>query len=186
MRQGFTPAMHRLIGYLPEVKAPFDAELVLASQTADVAVLSCSGVTEHVSPLPLHDAPAQPGEEVMGYPTGMRALLARTDEAFVDSLMQREGLDFWTMARHLAEAGHIAPLATRGIVGQVTPARVVYDAETTSGGSGGPVIGLDGSVRAVNAAILVDFGGSNLGVPAAEAQLILDQAIARRSAVPES
>ena len=188
VRQGYSPVMHQLIGYLPEVKAPFDAELVLASQTADVAVLSCSGVTEHVSPLPLRDAPAQPGEEVivLGYPTGMRALLARTDEAFVDSLMQREGLDFWTMARHLSEAGHIAPLATRGIVGQVTPARVVYDAETTSGGSGGPVIGLDGFVRAVNAAILVDFGGSNLGVPAAEAQLILDQAIARRSAVPES
>ena len=184
VRRGFTATMNRLIGYLPDVKAPFDVELVLASETADVAVLSCGVVTELVSPLPLHQAPAQPGEEVfvLGYPTGMRALLARADESFVDSLMQREGLDFWTMARILSETGHIGPLATRGIVGQVTPARVVYDAETTSGGSGGPVIGLDGSVRAVNAAILVDFGGSNLGVPAAEARLVLDQAMAARSA----
>ena len=45
---------------------------------------------------------------------------------------------------------------------------VVYDADTTHGGSGGPVLSLDGRVLAVNAAILEDFGGSNLGVPSAE------------------
>ena len=71
------------------------------------------------------------------------------------------------------EAGYIAPLATRGFVGQVTPAAVVYDAETTSGGSGGPVINLAGEVIAVNAAILPEFGGSNLGVPIAFARELL-------------
>ena len=40
---------------------------------------------------------------------------------------------------------------------------------TTHGGSGGPVIGLDGRVVAVNSAIIPEFTGSNLGVPAAEA-----------------
>ena len=82
----------------------------------------------------------------------------------------------WTMAQRLAEADYISPLATRGIVGQVTADKVVYDAETSSGGSGGPVLGLDGTVKAVNAAILVDFDGSNLGVPAGEARRLLDQA----------
>ncbi|MEM8487029.1 MAG: hypothetical protein AAF564_15865 [Bacteroidota bacterium] len=38
-----------------------------------------------------------------------------------------------------------------------------------------PVLGLDGKVYAVNAAILPDFEGSNLGVPAAEAHILLDQ-----------
>ena len=57
--------------------------------------------------------------------------------------------------------------------GQITAASVVYDADTTHGGSGGPVISLDGAVVAINAAILTDFAGSNLGVPAAEALRLL-------------
>jgi len=52
---------------------------------------------------------------------------------------------------------------------------VVYDAETTHGGSGGPVLNLEGGVLAVNAAILPQFGGSNLGVPAAEAVRLMNQ-----------
>ena len=76
-------------------------------------------------------------------------------------------------AQRIAEAGFMEPLATRGIVGQVTTASIVYDAETTSGGSGGPVIDLNGRVVAVNMAILPEFGGSNLGVPAADALALI-------------
>ncbi len=65
-------------------------------------------------------------------------------------------------------------MATRGIVGQVTSTTVVYDAETTSGGSGGPVLDLEGRVVAINAAILPQFGGSNMGVPASEGVALLD------------
>jgi S1-C subfamily serine protease len=50
---------------------------------------------------------------------------------------------------------------------------VVYDAETTHGGSGGPVLNLDGMVLAVNAAVLPQFDGSNMGVPADEALRLL-------------
>ena len=178
---GLIPVMRRQIGYLPDTEAPFDVELVLASEDADVAVLRCSGTTGLMPPLPLAETPARPGEEifVLGYPTGIRALLARTNEAFVDSLMGDSPPDFWMVARLLSEAGHVAPLATRGIVGQATLDRVVYDAETTHGGSGGPVLGANGEVQAVNAAILTDFGGSNLGVPAAEARRLLEQGIAQ-------
>ena len=181
VERGLIPVMQRQIGYLPGIEAPFDVELVVASDTADVAVLRCSGVTGLVPYLPLAETPAQPGEEVfvLGYPTGIRALLARTNEAFVDSLMRDPRPDFWTMARQLSEAGHIAPLATRGIVGQATLDKVVYDAETTHGGSGGPVLGLNGEVRAINAEILADFAGSNLGIPVTHARRLLDQAIAR-------
>ena len=172
VQRGLIPVMQRQIGYLPGIEAPFDVELVVASETADVAVLRCSGATGLVPFLPLGETPARPGEEVFvpGYPTGIRALLARTNEAFVDSLMRDPRPDFWTMAQRLSEAGHIAPLATRGIVGQATLDKLVYDAETTHGGSGGPVLGLNGEVQAINAAILTDFGGSNLGIPAAHAR----------------
>jgi S1-C subfamily serine protease len=106
----------------------------------------------------------------------MQALIARSSTEFVDALMREGDLDYWAVARRLSEAGHINPLTTRGIVGQVTPSRLVYDAATTSGGSGGPVIGLDGNVHAVNSAILVEFTGSNLGVPAEEARALLEEA----------
>ena len=90
VQRGLIPVMQRQIGYLPGIEAPFDVELVVASETADVAVLRCSGATGLVPSLPLRETPARPGEEVfvLGYPTGIRALLARTNEAFVDSLMR--------------------------------------------------------------------------------------------------
>jgi S1-C subfamily serine protease len=80
---------------------------------------------------------------------------------------------FWRVAERLAHGGQIAPLASRGIVSQVSTEAVVYDAETTVGGSGGPVLSLKGEVLAVNAAILPEFGGSNLGVPARRATALL-------------
>ncbi len=103
-------------------------------------------------------------------------MLARSGAMFVDSIMERRP-DFWTVVRQLSDAGFIRPLATRGIVGQVTPSTVAYDAETTRGGSGGPVLSLNGEVIAVTFAILADFGGSNLGVPADEVSRLLAEAV---------
>ena len=82
-------------------------------------------------------------------------------------------LEVW---KTLSDAGFIRPLATRGIVGQVTPSTIAYDAETTRGGSGGPVLSLDGEVVAVTFAILAEFGGSNLGVPVEEVRRLLAEA----------
>ncbi len=174
-QRGLTPVVHRFVGYLAGIKEPFEVELVAASDEADVAVLRCRGVIGLARPLTLSETPAQPGDEVivLGYPTGFRALLARADEDFVNKLMTEGDPDFWTVAHRLSEAGRIGPLATRGIVGQVSPAAVVYDAETTSGGSGGPVVNLNGEVVAVNTAILPEFGGSNLGVPVNHARELL-------------
>lgn len=118
----------------------------------------------------------------MGYPLGLRALIARSDAEFTEGL-QREGVtDFFDQAERIASAGFMRPLATRGIVGQVTPASIVYDAETTSGGSGGPVLSLDGRVIAVNTAILREFGGSNLGIPAERVHRLLEMAARRAGA----
>jgi S1-C subfamily serine protease len=175
---GLQPVMYRLIGYVPDTEEAFELEMVVASDRADVAVLRAEGLPPLVTPLHLSEVTPAPGSEVLvlGYPTGIRALLARTDPVFVDELMRTPGVDFWEVARRLAQRGHIAPLATRGIVGQVTETHVVYDAETTRGGSGGPVLDLEIGVVAVNAAVLNEFGGSNLGVPAAEALSLLESA----------
>lgn len=172
---GLEPVIRRLIAYLTDVEEPFDVELVAASDKADLALLRCSGVTGLRSPLNLTETAPQAGDEVivLGYPTGIRALLARAGQAFLEDLAEQQDLDFWAVARHLSKAGHIRPLASRGIVAQLTADAVVYDAETTQGGSGGPVLGLNGEVIAINTAILPDFGGSNLGVPARYARELL-------------
>lgn len=104
---GLIPTMHRLIGYLPGIEESFDVELVLASETADIAVLRSEIPKGQVLPIELSTSPPQPGEEVfvLGYPTGIRALLARTKKAFVDSLLRDEQSDFWFLARRLSEGG---------------------------------------------------------------------------------
>jgi S1-C subfamily serine protease len=169
------PVMTRFIGYLPEVTASFDVRPLLISDEADLAVLQCSDVAGGVPHLKLSDSVPSAGEEVvvMGYPTGLRSMLAQSGEAFIDALRKDSEFDFWQVARQLSAAGYIKPLASRGIVGQVTPATVVYDAETTHGGSGGPVINIEGEVVAVNMAVMSEYGGSNMGIPAAFALQLL-------------
>jgi S1-C subfamily serine protease len=172
--RGFEGRMTRFVGYLPGVAGRFELELVSVSDDADLAILCCV-INGEGDFLPLAEGPPEPGEAVlvMGFPLGIRALMARTNPEFVEGLGEAGVTDFWEVAARLSRAGHVTPLASRGIVGQVTSQNVVYDAETTSGGSGGPVLGLDGRVVAINAAILPEFGGSNLGVPSARARELL-------------
>ncbi|MDH3663940.1 MAG: serine protease, partial [Alphaproteobacteria bacterium] len=176
--QGLEPVMIKYLVYMPGREAASTVELVQASEDADLAVLRRRDVAEQMPGLRLADAPPAPGDEVivMGYPTGLRSMLAQSGEDFIEELQKTEDVGFWSVAARLAEKGHIAPLASRGIVGQVTRTTIVYDAETTHGGSGGPVLDINGSVVAVNAAILPEYGGSNLGVPVARVRALLADA----------
>jgi len=163
---GFAPVMRRFVGFLPGETESFTVRIAGAGDD-DVAVLRASLPPGPVSHLEIASRQPRPGDDVivMGYPTGIRALVARAGERFIEELEQDGELDFWLVTRKLSEAGGIAPLASRGIVGQVSEAAVVYDAETARGGSGGPVLDLDGKVIAINSAIIPEFGGSNIGVP---------------------
>jgi S1-C subfamily serine protease len=177
-RRGIEPVLVRFIGYLPGIEEPFPVEQLEISDDADLALLRCSGVTVLLPHLEIADVPPGPGDEVivMGYPTGLRAMLAQTGDDFVGDLQESGNLDFWRVAQKLAEGRFIRPLASRGIVGQVSRAVIVYDAETTHGGSGGPVLDINGKVVAVNAAIIPEYGGSNLGVPAEKVVRLLQGA----------
>ena len=103
-------------------------------------------------------------------------MLAQTGEGFLADLERDEALDFWQVAERLAKEGFIRPLASRGIIGQRSTAILVYDAETTHGGSGGPVLDINGEVVAVNTAIIPEYGGSNFGVPVDYARRLLADA----------
>jgi len=174
-KQGLEPVMIKFIAYLPGKAVAEDVELLRASEEADLAILRQKNVDHAITGLRLAENLPAPGDEVivMGYPTGLRSLLAQSGDAFLDDLQKHKDLGFWNVAARLAEKGHMAPLASRGIVGHASQTMIAYDAETTHGGSGGPVLGIDGSVVAVNSAILPEFGGSNLGVPASKVRALL-------------
>ncbi len=176
--QDLEPVVMKFIVYLPGNPVAGQVELLRASEDADLAVVRRTDEAEPMAGLRLADAPPAPGDEVivMGYPTGLRSMLAQAGDAFIEELQKTNDAGFWSVAARLAEGGHIAPLASRGIVGHVTGATIVYDAETTHGGSGGPVLDINGSVVAVNAAILPEFGGSNFGVPIASVRALLADA----------
>lgn len=185
-RPSLRPAMRRFLGYLPGTAEPFPVELVAVSDAADLAILRCALEGAEVPPLQLAASPPGPGDAVivLGYPAGIRAVVARADPDFLQRLMQETEPDFWSVARALAAGGYLTPLASQGIIGQRTSAALVYDAATFQGGSGGPVLDLDGHVVAVNAAILPEFGGSNLGVPAAQAAQLMAAALRNETTAP--
>jgi len=174
-RVGLEPVMHRMRGYLPGSTEPFDLRFLGASDSHDVAALQGERAARALAPLPLSADLPVPGETVilLGYPTGIRALLARAGDTFVQELSQRPNMDDDEAAGALARAGMVRPLASRGIVGQASGEAIVYDAQTTAGGSGGPVLNAKGEVIAISRATLVEFGGSNLGVPATHAARLL-------------
>jgi serine protease Do len=181
IERGFEPELEQFLGYLPGRPEPFAVSLVAVDDSSDLAVLRGAGPATTAAALVLHADPPAAGDQVivLGYPLGIRALMARTDAAFVRRLLADSSLTFWSAALKLAEGGHISPLASQGIVGQVTDAAVVFDAETTHGGSGGPVLDLAGEVVAIAAAIQPEYGGANMGVPAARAAELLARAAAR-------
>ena len=65
----------------------------------------------------------------------------------------------------LSQRGLIRPLATWGHLSDVQPHQLTYDALTTAGGSGSPILNVQGKVIGINQAILVSFPGSNFGIP---------------------
>jgi S1-C subfamily serine protease len=123
------------------------------------------------------------GEPVvlMGYATGLAAILARTDEDTAQQIMAHGGTDVAQVLDELARRNLIHPLITQGHIGDILPDKIVFDAQTTSGGSGGPLFNKDGKVIGVTFAVLKGFGGSNFGIPIRFSEPLLASAPAHAS-----
>src|SRR6267143_2548051 len=101
---------------------------------------------------------------LIGYPTGIEGILARAGND-VTRKVAENAHGATQIVSQLASQHLIRPTTTQGHIGDVLMDKIVYDAATTSGGSGGPLFNRSGKVIGVNFAILSDFGGSNLAVP---------------------
>ncbi len=163
--------------YFPGKTEGLRAKLGRISSKADVATLQLeSPLPPNAAVLELDDRSesAVTGNPVVliGYPTGIEGILAR---AGTDVAQKITGAtqNVNRIMSLLASERLIRPTTTQGHIGDVLEDKIVYDAATTSGGSGGPLFNRDGKVIGVNFAVLKDFGGSNLAVPVKYAKELL-------------
>jgi S1-C subfamily serine protease len=145
------------------------AKLDRISAKADVAILKLqASAPPHTALLELDDRKeaSVSGDPVVliGYPTGIDGILARAGSATTQKVVENAH-EVTEIVSQLAAQHLIRPTTTQGHIGDVLTDKIVYDAATTSGGSGGPLFNRSGKVIGVNFAILNDFGGSNLAVP---------------------
>jgi S1-C subfamily serine protease len=155
--------------YCPDAQRPLHTSVDKISQEADLATVKVALDDPKRTPLALDSRKegAVSGTPVvlMGYPTGLDAILARTDDDTVQKIVASSGGNAGSIMTALAGKKLIRPITTQGHLGDILSDKLVYDAQTTSGGSGGPLFNEDGKVIGVNYAILKGFGGSNFGIP---------------------
>jgi len=171
------PFVAEMTAYFPGIAHGIPIALKKISSDADLAVVAGNISGLNIKLLMMDDSPkaAVSGEPVVliGYPTGVDAILARTSEDAVRSIAANTNGDSDSLMTELAHRNLIRPVNTQGHIGDVLADKIVYDAQTTSGGSGGPLFNASGKVIAVNVAMLRDFGGSNFAIPVKFAKPLL-------------
>jgi len=169
VEQGLEPAIASMEAYFPNAPNGVPMAISQISDEADLALVH-GDLTELKRPILRLDNSknaAVSGEALIsvGYATGLDAILARAGDDAVREIVKATGGEPILVLGELAKRKLIRPLVTQGHVGDVLPDKIVYDAQTTSGGSGGPLLNRQGGVIGVTFAIVKGFGGSNFGVP---------------------
>jgi S1-C subfamily serine protease len=167
--QGASPFVASYTAYFPGTFQGATANLDRISSHADLATLKlAASAPAHTPQLELDDrsTASVAGDPVVliGYPTGIEGILARAGDDTTEKVTENAHQVTQIVSR-LAAQRLIRPTTTQGHIGDVLKDKIVYDAATTSGGSGGPLFNRDGKVIGVNFAVLNNFGGSNLAVP---------------------
>ncbi|HEX4545093.1 MAG TPA: trypsin-like peptidase domain-containing protein [Candidatus Acidoferrum sp.] len=177
LNQGLDPTIADLTAYFPDATAGIPLNISQISDEADLAVLKgdLSSLKRPILKMDARKEAAVSGQTLisLGYATGISAILARAGENAVNDIARTTGGDPKKVANELLRRKLIRPLVTQGHIGDVLPDKIVYDAQTTSGGSGGPLINRSGEVIGVTFAVVRGFGGSNFGVPIRYAQPLL-------------
>jgi DNA-binding response OmpR family regulator len=168
-QQGLEPVIAEMTIFFPNEVNGIPLSISEISQEADLALLHGDFSELHRPTLKLDASKeaAISGEALIsvGYATGLDAILARAGDKAVEDIVKISSGDPKLILVELSKRKLIRPLVTQGHVGDVLADKIVYDAQTTSGGSGGPLLNQRGGVIGVTFAIVKGFGGSNFGVP---------------------
>jgi serine protease Do len=171
IRRGATPHLEKLLAFFPGLPTPVDIIPAVLSSQGDLAVLRIAPLrpedtqaVHQLRPLPLAADIPNPGElvAVVGYPMGVLGMVAKSPPAVYERLAYRR--DDQGAANELAALSLIRPSSTCGHLGDVVGDKLIYDAPTAHGGSGGPVFNSRGEVIGINAAYIDGFSGGTLGV----------------------
>ena len=177
LQQGLEPVIAEMTAYFPDAPSGVAVGIGQISEEADLSVLKgdLSSLKRPILKIDSRKEAAVSGQAVisLGYATGISAILARAGDDAVDDIVKVSGGDPTKITDELLRRKLIRPLVTQGHIGDVLADKIVYDAQTTSGGSGGPLINRDGEVIGVTFAVVKGFGGSNFGVPIRYAQPLL-------------
>src|SRR5437879_5462311 len=167
--QGLEPVIAEMAAYFPGVPHGIAINTEKISSAADVAVVKGNISELGIKQIALADgrrAVVSGGPIVLlGYPTALDAILARAGAETLQSIATASKGDPKQVMEELARRKLIRPITTQGHIGDVLPDKIVYDAQTTSGGSGGPLFNNEGKVIGINVAMVREFGGSNFAIP---------------------
>jgi DNA-binding response OmpR family regulator/S1-C subfamily serine protease len=175
--QGVEPIVAEMMAYFPGVPHGIAIDTEKISSAADVAVVKGNVSALGIKQIALADGrrSAVSGGPVvlLGYPTALDAILARAGAETLQSIAAASKGDPKQVMEELARRSLIRPTTTQGHIGDVLPDKIVYDAQTTSGGSGGPLFNNEGKVIGINFAMVREFGGSNFAIPVAYGKSLL-------------
>ncbi len=164
--RGAKPVLESLVIFFPGSPTPVNVSRAAVSSSADLAVLRADNAPQvrSLTILPLAKAPGAPGDlvTVLGYPMGIAGMVAKSPTEIYQRMAYRHN-DI-TAASELAALALIRPSATCGHLGDVVGDKLIYDAPTAHGGSGGPVFNDRGEVIGVNAAYMDGFSGGTIGI----------------------
>jgi serine protease Do len=188
IHRGAKAQLEKLVAFFPGVPTPVVITPSVLSAKGDLAVLRMqdSPAIQQVTPLPLAEKPSRPGElvAVIGYPMGIAGMVAKSPTPVYERLAYRH--DDIGAANELAALSLIRPSATCGHLGDVVGDKLIYDAPTAHGGSGGPVFNARGEVIGVNSAYLDGFSGGTLGISADSLRPLVEAAQKSQSTVAGS
>jgi S1-C subfamily serine protease len=163
---GATAMLESLVVFFPGSPLPVSLTPGTVSSTGDLAVLRIEDkdAVRGIAVLPLSKRPATPGElvTVIGYPMGIAGMVAKSPSGIYQRMAYRHN-DI-TAASELAALSLIRPSTTCGHLGDIVGDKLIYDAPTAHGGSGGPVFNSNAEVIGVNSAYIDGFSGGTLGV----------------------